>query len=99
MAKRSDIDSSRIPVERRWRIWSARHGRDHGLPRAPLRAVGMPTLLGGIVVGLTLVAVRNRRVRGRAVIGAVLAAVAFALAVLVTFAPDVVRWALITFAR
>jgi len=98
MAK-GDIDSSRIPVDGVGGFGLLAMAAITVSRVPPLRAIGVPTLLGGVVVGLTLVAVRNRRVRGRAVVGAVLAAVAFALAVLVAFAPDVVRWALITFAR
>jgi uncharacterized membrane protein YozB (DUF420 family) len=98
MAK-GDIDTSRIPVDGVGGFGLLAMAAITVYVVPPLRAIGVPTLLGGIVIGLTLVAVRNRRVRHRAVVGAVLAAVAFALAVLVAFAPDVVRWALITFAR
>jgi hypothetical protein len=98
MAK-GDIDSSRIPVDGVGGFGLLAMAAITVYVVPPLRAVGLPTLFGGLVVGLTLVAVRNRSVRGRAITGAVLAAVAFALAVLVAFAPDVVRWALITFAR
>ncbi|HKV98231.1 MAG TPA: hypothetical protein VJN96_00335 [Vicinamibacterales bacterium] len=48
-----------------------------------LRAVGIPTVLGGVVIGLTLVAIRNRRVRTLATIGAIVAAAAFVAAVIV----------------
>jgi hypothetical protein len=40
-----------------------------------LRPVGIPTLLGGVIVGMTLVAVRNPRARPWAIMGATLAAV------------------------
>ncbi len=43
----------------------------------PLRLVGVPTLLGGVIVGMTLLAVRNPRLRPWAVMGATLAAAAF----------------------
>jgi len=98
MAK-GDIDSSRIPVDGVGGFGLLAMAAITVYLVPPLRVIGLPTLLGGVVVGLILVAVRNRRVRGRAVAGAVLAAVAFALAVLVAFAQDVVRWALITFER
>lgn len=51
----------------------------------PLRLAGVPTLLGGLVVGLTLVAARNRQARPWAVIGAAIAAVAL-LAVIIVIA-------------
>jgi len=41
-----------------------------------LRLVGVPTLLGGVVVGMTLVAVRNPRARSWAIVSALLAAAA-----------------------
>jgi hypothetical protein len=44
----------------------------------PLRLAGVPTLLGGLVVGLTLVAARNRGARPWAIVAAALAAAALA---------------------
>jgi hypothetical protein len=51
----------------------------------PLRLAGVPTLLGGLVVGLTLVAARNRGARPWAIVGAALATAAL-VAVLVVIA-------------
>ena len=76
-----DIDSSRIPVSGvgGFGLLAAAAITVYFVP--PLRAVGIPTVLGGIVVGLTLVAIRNHRVRTMAVIGALVAAAAFVVAV------------------
>ena len=48
----------------------------------PLRAGGVPTVLGGVVGGLTLIAIRNPRMRTVAVVGALLAASALVFSVL-----------------
>ncbi len=43
----------------------------------PIRTAGVPALLGGVVIGVSLVAMRNRQTRPWAITGAVAAAVAF----------------------
>ena len=48
-----------------------------------LRLVGVPTLLGGVIVGMTLVAVRNPRARSWAIMGALLAAAALVAVIFV----------------
>ena len=80
MAK-ADIDSSKIPVDGIGGLGLLAMAGITVYLVPPLRAVGVPTVLGGVVVGLTLVAIRNRRVRTLAVIGALLAAAACVVAV------------------
>ena len=80
MAK-ADIDSSKIPVDGIGALGLLAMAGITVYLVPPLRAVGVPTVLGGVVVGLTLVAIRNRRVRTLAVLGALLAAAAFVVAV------------------
>ncbi len=79
---KGDIDSSRIPVDGvgGFGLLAMAAILVYFVP--PLRAVGIPTVLGGVVAGLTLIAIRNRRVRTPAVIGALLAAAMFVVAVL-----------------
>ena len=82
MALRGEIDISRIPVNGVGGLGLIAIAGITVYFLPPLRAVGVPTVLGGVVVGLTLVAIRNRRVRPLAAVGAVLAAAAFVAAVL-----------------
>ena len=80
MAK-GDIDSSRIPVDGIGGLGliAAAGIAVYFVPA--LRSVGVPTVLGGVILGLTLVAVRNRKARTWAVVGALVATVAFVVAV------------------
>ena len=48
-----------------------------------LRAAGIPTLLGGVIVGMILLAVRNPRARPWAIVGATLAAAALVAVIFV----------------
>ena len=80
MAK-GDIDSSRIPVDGIGGLGLLAAAGIAVYFVQPLRSVGVPTVLGGVILGLVLVAVRNRRVRTWAVVGALLATVAFVVAV------------------
>jgi hypothetical protein len=80
MAK-GDIDSSKIPVDGVGGLGLLAMAAITMYVVPPLRAVGVPTVLGGVIVGLTLVAIRNRRVRTWAIVGALLATVAFVVAV------------------
>jgi len=82
MPSKDEINISHIPVDgvgglgmlatAGFMIWA--------LP--PLQLAGVPALLGGTVIGLGLVAARNRRARPWAIMGAVLAALALVLVVL-----------------
>jgi hypothetical protein len=83
MGQRSEIDISRIPASGVGGLGLLAMAGITVYFVPQLRAVGVPTVLGGVVIGLTLVAIRNRRVRTLAAIGAVVAAVAFVAAVLV----------------
>ncbi len=78
---RGDIDSSRIPVDGIGGLGliAAAGIAVYFVPA--LRSVGVPTVLGGVILGLTLVAVRNRKARTWAVVGALVATVAFVVAV------------------
>jgi len=80
MAK-GDIDSSRIPVDGVGGLGLLAMAAVTVYVVPPLRVVGIPTVLGGVIVGFTLVAIRNRAVRTVAVIGALLATAAFVVAV------------------
>ena len=83
MTQRSDIDISRIPASGIGGLGLVAMAGITVYFVPQLRAVGVPTLLGGVAVGLTLVAIRNRGVRTLATIGAVVAAAAFVAAVVV----------------
>ena len=82
MTQRNDIDISRIPVSGVGGLGLLAMAGITVYFVPQLRAVGVPTVLGGVVIGLTLVAIRNRRVRMLAAIGAVVAAAAFVAAVM-----------------
>lgn len=82
MAK-SDIDISRIPASGIGGLGLLAMAGITVYFVPQLRAIGVPTALGGVVIGLTLVAIRNRRVRTLAALGAVVAAAAFVAAVMV----------------
>jgi hypothetical protein len=82
MTQRGDIDISRIPVAGVGGLGLLAIAGVTVYVLPPLRTVGIPTVLGGVTIGLTLVAIRNRRVRTLAAVGAVLAAAAFVVAVI-----------------
>ena len=63
MTQRSDIDISRIPASGVGGLGLLAMAGITVYFVPQLRAVGVPTVLGGVVIGLTLVAIRNRRVR------------------------------------
>ena len=80
---KGDIDISKIPVDGVGGVGLLAAAAIAVYFVPALRAVGVPTLLGGVVVGMTLLAIRNRRARPWAIMGAALAAVAFVGAIIV----------------
>ncbi|HUL73797.1 MAG TPA: hypothetical protein VLT86_11885 [Vicinamibacterales bacterium] len=82
MPHKGDIDSSHIPVDGvgGFGLLAVAAFVVYVVP--PLRALGIPTVLGGATFGLALVAVRNRKTRGWAIPGAVAAGVVCVLRVL-----------------
>jgi ABC-type Fe3+-siderophore transport system permease subunit len=78
------IDSSRIPVEGAAGLGLVVMAAIVIYALAPLRTGGVAALLGGLVVGLSLLAIRHKETRPYAIGGMVLAAIALA-AVIVTW--------------
>ena len=75
MVERNDINISRIPVNGTGALGLVALAGVVTYVLPPLRAIGIPVIMGGIALGLTLVAVRNRQVRRWSLIGAAAAAV------------------------
>jgi hypothetical protein len=79
---KGDIDSSRIPVEGAAGLGLVAVAGVVVYALAPLRSAWLMTVLGGAIVGLTLLAVRHRETRTAAIGGMVLAAIALLAVVL-----------------
>lgn len=72
---KGDINISRIPVDGVGGVGLLAAAAIAVYFVPALRAVGVPTLLGGVILGMILLAVRNPRARPWAIMGATLAAV------------------------
>ncbi len=76
MPRKGEIDISNIPVNGAGALGLVAMAGLVVYFLPPLRSAGIPALLGGTVIGLTLVAMRNRQSRPWAITGAVAAAAA-----------------------
>jgi hypothetical protein len=73
---KGDINISRIPVDGVGGVGLLAAAAIAVYFVPALRSVGIPTLLGGVIVGMILLAVRNPRARPWAIMAATLPAVA-----------------------
>ena len=72
---KSDINISKIPVDGVGGVGLLAAAAIAVYFVPALRAIGVPTLLGGVILGMILLAVRNPKARPWAIMGAALAAV------------------------
>jgi hypothetical protein len=78
---KGDIDSSRIPVEGAAGLGMIVMAAVVVYALAPLRTGTVAALLGGLVIGFSLLAIRHRETRKAAAIGIALAAIALVVVV------------------